>query len=100
MKREDEISIASCAYGRRGSCIDFEMGARWADKHPDVSILWHDISEEPDCGVKILAENDACDIDIYAWVHQKDTWMEYVELFGLKRWAYTIDLVPIHNNKV
>ncbi|MGN0091126.1 MAG: DUF551 domain-containing protein [Alloprevotella sp.] len=34
MTREEQISIASCAYGNRGSSIDFEAGARWSDKNP------------------------------------------------------------------
>lgn len=34
MTREDEITIASCAYGSRGSSIDFEAGAKWADRNP------------------------------------------------------------------
>lgn len=34
MTREDQISIASCAYGSRGSSLDFTVGAKWADAHP------------------------------------------------------------------
>ena len=34
MTREDEITIASCAYGSKGSSIDFEAGAKWADANP------------------------------------------------------------------
>lgn len=34
MTREEEITIASCAYGSRGSSIDFEAGAKWADANP------------------------------------------------------------------
>ena len=34
MTREDEISIASCAYGSWGSSLDFTVGAKWADAHP------------------------------------------------------------------
>ena len=34
MTREDEIAIASCAYGSRGSSIDFTAGVKWADANP------------------------------------------------------------------
>lgn len=34
MTREEQIAIASCAYGSRGSSIDFTVGAKWADSHP------------------------------------------------------------------
>ena len=34
MTREEQISIASCAYGSRGSSIDFTVGAKWADSNP------------------------------------------------------------------
>ena len=34
MTRELEIAVASCAYGSKGSSLDFEAGAKWADVHP------------------------------------------------------------------
>ena len=34
MTREEQIAIASCTYGSRGSSIDFTVGAKWADSHP------------------------------------------------------------------
>lgn len=34
MTREEQIAIASCAYGSKGSSIDFEQGAKWADANP------------------------------------------------------------------
>ena len=32
MTREDQIAIASCAYGNRGSSIDFEAGGKMAEE--------------------------------------------------------------------
>lgn len=34
MTREEQIAIASCAYGSRGSSVDFEVGTKWADANP------------------------------------------------------------------
>ena len=41
MTREEQIAVASCAYGMRGSSIDFAAGAKWADanqKSPWISV--------------------------------------------------------------
>lgn len=35
MTREEQIAVSSCAYGMRGSSIDFEAGVKWADKNPN-----------------------------------------------------------------
>lgn len=50
MTREEQIAIASCAYGSRGSSIDFTVGAKWADSHPKPA--W--ISVEDDLLIKDL----------------------------------------------
>ena len=44
MTREEQISIASCAYGSRGSSIDFTAGAKWADSNPKSP--WISVEEE------------------------------------------------------
>lgn len=36
------------------SSESFIAGAKWANKHPDVSSLWHDVSEEPKEDMDIL----------------------------------------------
>ena len=47
MKREEQIAIASCAYGSRGSSIDFTVGAKWADSHPKSP--WISVDEDLPC---------------------------------------------------
>ena len=44
MAREDQIAIASCAYGSRGSSLDFTAGAKWADSNPKSP--WISVEEE------------------------------------------------------
>ena len=47
MTREEQISIASCAYGSRGSSVDFTVGAKWADSNPKSP--WISVEEELPC---------------------------------------------------
>lgn len=47
MTREDEITIASCAYGSKGSSIDFEAGAKWADRNPKSP--WISVDDDLPC---------------------------------------------------
>lgn len=47
MTREDQISMASCAYGSRGSSVDFTVGAKWADAHPISP--WISVEDDLSC---------------------------------------------------
>ena len=47
MTREEQISIASCAYGSRGSSLDFTVGAKWADSNPKSP--WISVEEDLPC---------------------------------------------------
>ena len=47
MTREEQIAVASCAYGMRGSSIDFAAGATWADKHPKSP--WISVDDDLPC---------------------------------------------------
>lgn len=47
MTREEQISIASCAYGSRGSSIDFTVGAKWADSNPKSP--WISVEDDLPC---------------------------------------------------
>lgn len=47
MTREEQISIASCAYGSRGSSLDFTAGAKWADSNPKSP--WISVEEDLPC---------------------------------------------------
>ena len=59
MTRENEISIASCAYGSIGSGIDFEAGARWADANPKNP--WISVNDDLPCNheemIHVFVEN-------------------------------------------
>ena len=50
MTRQDQIAIASCAYGSKGSSIDFTAGAKWADAHPISP--WISVKDKLPCDEK------------------------------------------------
>ena len=52
MTREEQIAVASCAYGMKGSSIDFTAGAKWADKNPKS--LWISVEDDLPCNHKEL----------------------------------------------
>lgn len=83
------------------SIESFIAGAKWADKHPNVSPLWHDVNEVPKTGSNIVV------IDKYGqwWVIQPyndnhngrilKNWRYYIRAYNnIKRWAYINDLLP------
>ena len=93
MTREDEITIASCAYGSKGSSIDFEAGARWADSNPkegliSLSWVWHDSSEIPQHDALILFQSTYGDILLIRFQDRKSS------MATIQRWAYVDDLLP------
>ena len=92
MTRKDEITIASCAYGSRGSSIDFEAGARWADSNPkegliSLSWVWHDSSEIPQHDALILFQSIYGDILLIRFQDRKSS------MATIQRWAYVDDLL-------
>lgn len=77
--------------------IHFEYGARWADEHPNLEILWHDASEEPQDNYIVLCDG----LDNLQWVENCQhidiyyaNWQNYAEAFKVNRWAYIKDLLP------
>lgn len=117
MKREEEISNESLEY-MMTSCIHdeiydvdvrnaFEEGAKWADKHPDLSSLWHDATNEPEEGRFIVCVDDDNDchagayyvdrVDALNRVYKSAVW-NYGTLIcywdDVKIWAYAKDLLP------
>lgn len=109
MTREEEILKAARNYvsgvtlSSPSNVIHFENGAKWADEHPNIKSLWHDASEEPQGdNYKILCVDD---FDL-SWVEKRanmiglhNNWDEYVEIEGVKMWAYISDLLPKGGNK-
>lgn len=109
MTREEEIERASVHHLNQydysyeeGEHLDFYIkgfteGAKWADEHPNLKSLWHDVSEEPKGDYFILcdglgnlqwAENFQ-HIDMYY-----ANWKDYADAFKVNRWAYISDLLP------
>lgn len=78
--------------------VAYKEGAAWADKHPDISALWHPASEEPQGNNWLILcqdEENGC------WVENRtdaidlhNTWNEYVEIEMVVIWAYIRDLLP------
>ena len=103
MTREEEIKKAAQAYisgdilSSPSILIHFENGAGWADEHPNLEILWHDPSEEPQDNYIVLCDG----LDNLQWVENCQhidmyyaNWQNYVEAFKVNRWAYISDLLP------
>ena len=87
--------------------IHFEYGARWADEHPNLESLWHDVSEEPlleETEIIFINERNFAHISkrkgghfSYAYVYY--SWEEYVNSLKIKKWAYISDLLPKGSEK-
>ena len=109
MSREKEILNASAdsfiSYGDEFTraikmlwVTAFIAGAAWADKHPDISALWHPASEEPQGrDWRILCEDESGK----CWVASRRdaftigyNWQEFAEDEALTRWAFIKDLLP------
>lgn len=93
MTRKDEITVASCAYGSRGSSIDFEAGAKWADANPkqglvNLLLVWHDATEEPKADSLILYESIYNDILLRRYTQRESSMKTII------KWAYIEDLLP------
>ena len=97
MTREQQINKAAFANSNNLSeVISFVRGARWADEHPNIENLWHDVSEKPKGNSEIMVqwrikENTGCETfhtPSYA------NWTNFLEKYGVSRWAYIDDLLP------
>lgn len=99
MTREDQITIASYSCGLRGSCADFEAGAKWADANPkqglvNLSQVWHDADEEPYPYKDLLVENEKGGHAVHSWYNESYGWKSFADIFQLRHWAYIDDLLP------
>ena len=98
MTRKDEITIASCAYGSRGSSIDFEAGAKWADANPkqdlaDLSRRWHSIYETPSGEKPIIYETKNYKFGVLNNI-KPSNWDWYAnDKYSIMIWAYAEDLL-------
>ena len=66
----------------------FISGARWC-----IDSVWHDASEKPENGRYILVDKGYRFQEV--WKQDIcDDWLNDVNYFGVKRWAYVGDLLP------
>lgn len=114
MTREKEIERASVHHLNQydysyeeGEHLDFYIkgftdGAKWADKHPDLSQLWHDVHEEPEIGSNIIVVDENGQWwDIKPYDGDYDGYGDLtgweccvVHYNNIQRWAYIDDLLP------
>ena len=89
--------VGRVTFSSHSDVIHFENGAKWADEHPNLEILWHDTVEEPKGDYIILCDG----LDNLQWVENYQhidmlyaNWKDYVDAFNVIRWAYVKDLLP------
>lgn len=110
MKREEEIKYASKDYvnylldkqeyhNEKYTEYDikqaFEKGAEWADEHPNLERILHNVSEEPELNRWFLAQigDNAFDTFVMAMEKNQD-WENWSNGINIKTWAYIDDLLP------
>ena len=101
MTREEEILKAARDYisgvtlSSHSNFIHFAAGARWADEHPNLESLWHDVSEKPHPKEWLLVQFEEDDYktlslnDLFI-----DIWFDWCKIFNIIYWAYVSDLLP------
>lgn len=63
-------------------------------EYTDLSQIWHDAKEEPKKGILMICI-DKHNVSINEWIDQYNCdWLDFVECFGIIRWAYIDDLLP------
>lgn len=85
----------------------FEKGAMFADNNPDLSALWHDVSEKPEEGELIVCINEYEKLYIgnirieseneNSWYSKAAVWNdEHLQCYWcfVDKWAYVNDLMP------
>lgn len=73
----------------------FEEGTEWADRNPDISSLWHDVSENPRPKEWLLIQFGEDDYDThYLNDLYIDMWCAWCKTYNVIRWAYITDLLP------
>lgn len=103
--RDREIKIAASNYVEENSVNGYEAisshidsfieGADWADKHP-INV-WHDASEEPICGKRLLLLHTNSVVSIFEYTG-KSSWSMLVSC-GICQYAYISELLPKGGSK-
>lgn len=106
MTREEQIIQASEIFSTNdllsfgGACEEldygFREGAKWADEHPNLESLWHDVIEAPKLlNQWFLAQIGDNAFDTFVMEMDKnEDWKEWSNGINIKRWAYISDLLP------
>lgn len=110
MTREEELNKAKEEFYRRmlkeGNYYSprdcFEKGVEWADKYPNINVLWHTPDEIPQYNKRLVIHcNEKMEWHpINNTILYKDSeypWKEIVELYNILHWAYATDLIPNFN---
>ena len=99
MTREEQIAIASCAYGSRGSSIDFTVGAKWADSHPKspwISVKEKLPCDEKDMVIEILAGIELRTKKVLVLLEDGIIGITYMYSFPPYGWHWNINDVITH----
>lgn len=95
-REEQKASYAKKYYPDDFNCYyAFMEGATWAEKHPNLESLWHNISEEPRLNQWFIAQigDNAFDTFVMTMDRNQD-WRTWSKGLNIKRWAYINDLLP------
>ena len=83
----DQLGIVGLP-GRAEAMKAFISGTQWR-----INSVWHDASEKPENGRYILVDKEYRFQEV--WKQDIcDDWLNDVNYFGVKRWAYLDDLIP------
>ena len=72
-------------------CID---GLKVADAEPNLEILWHDASEEPQCEYEFICQDTLGNVWLTDRKANETGWEERAIRECIVRWAYVKDLLP------
>lgn len=89
-----KVSVKYTEYDIRRA---FEKGKMFAKNNPDLSSLWHDVTEEPNKDMIFLFE-DKYGYHIMALDYNYD-WATFIKGLEVQKWAYIDDLLPKGGNQ-
>lgn len=95
MTRDEDAIIEAKKYYRNDiKCYDaFLHGVEWAENQ--IANVWHDASEEPNDGKRIIIHFGEDNCGIYTRSGKSENeWCNWCKAFNALRWAYVSDLLP------
>lgn len=105
MTRKEQITLHANAIFPHGfdtlgydsaalASVGFEVGANWADEHPNLSTFWHTITDEPRYREPLLIESLKYEFTVDTRVDDSVSWDSYVKFNKILKWMYISDLLP------